>query len=394
MMDRIVVVGASLAGTSAARTLRSEGFAGELTVVGDEAHPPYDRPPLSKEFLTGTKAASDLAIPGLVDLDIEWKLGVRAESVDLDRRVLRAAGATIDFDGMVIATGVRPRVLPGLEPNGEDVFALRTLRDSEQLRAALVAGRRLLVVGSGFIGVEVATSAREMGCQVTIVSLEAPLAVAGTTVSSVCSAKLEDLQVDVLTGCHVVSTQLDRDGARVALLDDGRRVTHDIVLVAVGSLPNVEWLDGNGLMLDDGVLCDEACAVVGFSDVVAAGDIARWPNFAFGGVPMRVEHWSNAIDQGAAAARTLLQGASRQTAFGSVPSFWSDHCGVRLQSVGLPHLSDSFELIDGSYEEHCYAVAAYRQGTLVGGQTYGIPRAMAQLRIQLAAQTHREATSA
>lgn len=379
----IVVVGASLAGLRAACALRDRGFDGRLLVVGEEHHAPYDRPPLSKEILAGTMDEADAALRVPDDLDAEWLLGERATRLDPARRVLTTERTgEIPYLGIVIATGVRPKVLPGLQLDGERVFTLRTLDDARRLRTALRQTPRLLIVGAGFIGVEVATTARALGCPVTIVSADPPVAAAGAYVSAACDRLLAELGVRLIVGVPVTEWGMDTAG-----LADGSRVGFDAVLVAIGSTPNVEWLAGSGLVLDDGVHCDASLAAIGAAHVVAAGDIARWPNPVFDGVPMRVEHWSNAVEQGSAAARTLLDGPGSTTACAAVPSFWSDHGGARLQSVGVPGFADRIELVDGSVDEARFALAAYRGPELVGALTYGIPRALARYRVALARRT-------
>ncbi len=380
-MKRLVVVGASLAGLRAAEALRREGFDGTLTILGDEPHAPYDRPPLSKELLAGERGPGDVALRVDPELDAEWRLGEAATGLDLDRRVVATAAGEVPFDGLVIATGARARPLPGLELRAGVVLALRTLDDALALRAALERAPRLLIVGAGFIGVEVATTARALGCEVAIVSLDPPVAVAGPEVSGVCGALLADAGVDVRVGRRIAEVE---HGGGAVVLDDGARIAFEVAVVAVGAAPNVEWLAGSGLTLQDGVLCDASCAAVGVEGVVAAGDVARWPNPLFGGAPMRVEHWTNAVEQGRAAARTLLHGRGPHTAHGSVPGFWSDHGGTRLQSVGLPALGDRLEIVEGSLEERRFAAASYRDGRLVGAVTYGMPRALARYRIALA----------
>lgn len=377
-MERIVVVGASLAGLRAAERLRAEGFDGTLTIVGDEPHRPYDRPPLSKGLLTGDVEDAEVHLRVADDLDADWRLGVRATGLDLDRRVVATDDGELPFDGLVIATGVRPRTLPGFVPDRERVFTLRTLDDARALAAALATRPRVLVVGAGFIGVEVATSARALGCEVDVVSLDPPVAVAGREVSRICTDMLTERGVRLHVGAGI--ERVDPDAVTLAT---GARIGYDVALVAVGARPNVEWLEGSGLELADGVVCDAACAAAGATGVVAAGDVASWPNPVFGGLRMRVEHWTNAVEQGHAAARTLLHGSGAHTEHRSVPGFWSDHCGVRLQSVGLPHLADRLELVAGSLEQREFAAAAYRGDELVGAIAYDMPRMLAKYRIAL-----------
>lgn len=381
---RIVVVGASLAGLRAAEALRDEGFEGTLTVVGAEPHLPYDRPPLSKTVLLGEAGAEEVALRVADHVGAEWVLGDAARALDLERRVVTTEGGNeVPFDGLVVATGSVPRRLRGLDVERDGVFELRTLDDALALRSALRAASKLILVGSGFIGVEVASSARALGVEVEVVSLDPPLAVAGAVVSDVCRAMLVDNGVSLHLGRSVAEV-VGADRVEGVVLDDGARIDGDVLVVAVGARPYVDWLEGSGLVLDDGVVCDASLAAIGVDGVVAAGDVARWPNPLFGPAPMRIEHWTNAVEQGGAAARTLLRGSSPETAFASVPSFWSDHLGTRLQSVGLPLAGDRTEIVAGSLEERQFVAASYLGDALVGATTYGMVRALTPYRIALA----------
>ncbi|MGP3968287.1 NAD(P)/FAD-dependent oxidoreductase [Streptomyces sp. 6N223] len=389
----VVIVGASLAGLRSAHTLRDEGYDGPLTIIGDEHHPPYDRPPLSKELLAGRSEPADLSLPVHEDLRARWLLGRRAVALDTARRVVRLAdGTEVPYAGLVLATGSGTRTLPAFDHAAPTVHVLRTMADALALRDALGPATRLLIVGSGFVGVEVASSARSLGAEVTMASLDEPLAVAGHLVSEAARRLLTDGGVRLVTGHTVTSVDAAAGAAHRIGLSDGSAVDADHVVVAIGSVPNTGWLDGSGASLGDGVVCDERLRVLStdgamddrpLDGVVAAGDIVNWPNPAFGGMPMRVEHWSNAVEQGAAAARTLLHGAEAKP-FTGVPSFWSDHFGIRLQSVGLPTLADRFEVIDGTVADGRFAAEAYAGDHLVGGVAYGRPKAMVTLRIKLA----------
>lgn len=391
LVDRMVVVGASLAGCNVARTLRQEGYAGQVLVIGQEPHRPYDRPPLSKDVLVGAKAATDVELPFASELDVVWLLGHEAKALDPRQSTVTIAGPdgaeTVSYDGLAIATGVRPRTLPGFEPDSRRVHQLRTLEDAAALAAALTLGTRLLIIGSGFIGVEVASSARDRGVQVTIASLDPPLAVAGAHVSEGCARMLRERGVALHSGVSIVGHRPGGDRSGSVELSDGTEIDYDVVLVAVGSLPNVEWLADSGLDITDGVLCDATCAALStdgtvVEGLVAAGDVARWPHPAHPGLNRRIEHWSNAVEQGVAAARRLLHGADAGP-YAAVPSFWSDHCGVRLQAVGLPGMGDRVEMIEGGPEDSRFAVASYLGDRLVGGLAYGLPRAMVRLRGEL-----------
>ncbi|WP_395109695.1 NAD(P)/FAD-dependent oxidoreductase [Actinomadura sp. SCN-SB] len=370
---RIVVVGASLAGLRAAEALRRQGFTGTLTIVGDESRPPYDRPPLSKELLRGECTGEDVKLAAHASLDAVWRLGSPAVSLDpAEREVVTASGDRIPYDGLVVATGSSPRTLPGLP----DAHTIRTIDDAYRLRRVLSEGTRLLIVGCGFIGVEVASSAVSLGARVTMVGLDPPVAPAGR----VASARAARLLAEAGVALHVGRTVADAGNGQVTL-SDGTELDADQIVVAVGAAPNAGWLAGSGADTSDGVLCDASLRVAGLDGVVAAGDVARWPNATFGGMVMRVEHWSNAVEQATAAARTLLAGDAAAP-FGSVPSFWSDHFGVRLQSVGLPRLADRFEVVEGEPDGD-FCAHAYAGDVLVGGVAYGMARPLAPVRVKL-----------
>lgn len=375
----VVVVGASLAGSRAAAQLRAEGFDGRLEVLGAERHRPYDRPPLSKELLKGD--ADDVSLRCAED--VEWVLGDAAVRLDLAARTVQtASGRELAFDGLVIATGSAPRRLAELDPARRGVVELRTLDDALALRSALAARPRLAIVGGGFIGVEVASTARALGVEVELVTRDPPLIAAGRLVSETAAAMLPDHGVAVHAGRRVAAT-LGGERVEGLVLDDGTRVAADLVLSAVGAAPITGWLAGSGLRVADGIECDAACAALGAERVVACGDVARWPNAAFGGASMRIEHWTNAAEQGVAAARTLLHDAAAGE-YAPIPSFWSDHFGVRMQCIGMPARADRFEIVEGAPADRRFAAAAYRGDRLVGGVAYGMPRPLARLRAQLA----------
>ncbi len=365
-MRRIVVVGASAAGLAAVETLRREGYDGTLTLVGDEPRAPYDRPPLSKQLLAAQWEPDRLALrtpDDLAGLGLDLRLGVAATGLDpADRTVRLADGSDLPYDGLVVATGVRPRRLPG-----EGAHVLRTLDDALTLRERLTPGRRLVVVGAGFLGAEAAAVAWGLGAHVTLLEPAAvPLAHAvGTAVGQVLSRAHVERGVDLR--CGVTVTEVTEDGVRLA---DGTVIDADEVLVAVGSLPNTEWLEGSGLPVGDGLVCDEFCEAAWGSPrpkaggVYAAGDVARWYNPLFG-TSMRVEHRTNAAEQGMAAARNLLRPEARKP-FAPVPYFWSDQYDLKVQAYGFLRGHDEVAVVGGDLAERRF-IAVYRTGDRVSG---------------------------
>ncbi|WP_116110330.1 NAD(P)/FAD-dependent oxidoreductase [Amycolatopsis ruanii] len=357
-MRTIAIAGASLAGLSTARALRERGFDGRLVVVGVGPHRPYDRPPLSKEFLAGAMSAADLALESDdEDLDADWRLGRRAVAlIPALRTVELDSGERIVCDGAVLATGARARRLPGPAPAG--VHTLRTLDDAVALRAALVPGARLVVIGAGFIGAEVASTARGLGLAVTVVEQQAvPLAgPLGVELGSVCAALHGDHGVELITGVGVAALA---GAGRVSSvhLTDGRELPADVVVVGVGAVPNTEWLAGSGLDATRGVRTDARCAT-GIPSVVAAGDCAVAHN-PFAGAEIRLEHWTNALEQPATAAATLLGHESVPST--RAPYFWSDQYGTRLQFAGHRREGDRMEIVDGDPAARRFT-AVYRRG--------------------------------
>ena len=381
----VVVVGASLAGLRAAQALRGEGFAGLLTVVGAEAHLPYRRPPLSKELLSGTLHRDQLLLGTDAELEARWLVGRRAVALDPGRReVVLEDGEPLGFDGLVIATGAAAKRLPNV-PNLEGVHVLRTLEDATALHEALGRGRpRVVVVGAGFIGSEVASSCRALGVEVTVVDpLPRPLASLGPMVGEACAGLQRDHGVDLRLGCSVLDVE-GRTCVERVRLSDGTTVDTELVVTGIGVTPATGWLQGSGLLLDDGVVCDETLAVSGCEGVVAAGDVARWPHRLFDRRLIRLEHWTNAVEQGAAAAKTLLAGTGGGEPFATVPSMWSDQFDVRIQSVGLPRFADDAIVVEGSVEERRFLVVYVERGRVVGAVGFDMPRALAAARVLVA----------
>ena len=378
-LERIVVVGASLAGLRCVEALRRKGFAGQLTLVGAEIHEPYDRPPLSKDFLAGAvdRASITLRQDGFHELNVTLRLGEVAHSLDVDARAVGVGNSTLAFDGLVIATGAQPRTLPN-QPELHGVHTLRTVDDSERLRARLDAGGRLCVIGAGFIGAEVAATASGQGREVTVLEALPQPMVRG--VGSVIGAVLARLHrghgVDLRLGVGVDRIAGDRRVERVHLVD-GSTVECDDVLVAIGAAPTTAWLEGSGLALDNGVVCDPTLHAA--PGIVAAGDVCRWPNPMFDGELMRIEHWTNAAEQGAHAAGSLLAGNAAEP-FVTVPFVWSDQYDVKIQSAGRFGGDDRMEIVSGSTAEDRFVAIFERAGRISGVLGFSAPRRVMQYR--------------
>ena len=386
---RVVVVGASLAGLSALETLRQESFEGELIAVGAEAVLPYDRPPLSKQVLQGHWEPDKVVLrdQGQYDaLGVTWHLGRRAVGLDVPAgTVTLDDGEPLAYDGLVIATGATPRRLPDT-PDLAGIHVLRTLDECLALRGELETASRLCVVGAGFIGAEVAASARVRGLDVTVLeALPAPLARAfPAEMGAACAALHLDQGVDLRCGVTVAGFEGEGRVSGVRL-GDGSVVEADVVVVGVGVVPETGWLESSGLALDNGVVCDSTCATSA-PGVVAAGDIARWPNNLFGET-MRIEHWSNAVEQGAAAAKRLLAGPGEALDFTPVPYFWSDQYDAKIQFLGRCCPTDEVRIVDGSVEERRFVALFGRHGRLVGALAFSRPRLLMAYRKLLAAKT-------
>ena len=379
MRYAVTIVGASLAGYRAAETLRRDGFEGRISLIGDEHHAPYDRPPLSKKYLAGDLDDDRLALTTaekLAGLQLDLRLGCSATGLDVAGRTLEVGGVAEPFDGLVIATGTRCRTLPGTAGLA-GVHTLRTRDDAAAIRDALADGaRRLMVVGAGFIGAEVASTAIGRGVDVTMVeALEAPFGrVLGVEMGAVMADVHRHHGVDLRTGVGVDEVLGDGRVAGVRLAD-GTTLDVDLLVVGIGVVPNTEWLEGSGLTLDNGVVCDETCLAA--PGVVAAGDVARWPNPRYGEL-MRVEHWDNAVQQGVHAARRLLQPDEEATPFAPVPWFWSDQYDRKVQLAGRPHPDDEVRVVAGSTAEHRFAAFYGRDGRFNAALGMNRPRQVMQ----------------
>lgn len=382
MTHRLVVVGASLAGLRAVEGARKAGFDGPITLIGAEPHVPYDRPPLSKAFLDAdAEPPYYRKEPVLTDeLGVSLILGSPATGLDTGRRVVLVGAREVPYDGLVIATGADPRRLPGADSLA-GVHVLRTLDDAVAVRAALDAGARTVVIGAGFIGSEVASAARKRGLPATIVeALPTPLVRSiGAAMGEACSALHLANGTELKCGVSVQGLEGNGRVERVRLAD-GTAVDADLVVVGVGVNPSTGWLEGSGLTLDNGVVCDETLAT-GAPGVYAAGDVARWFNPLFG-QHMRLEHWTSAAEQGAAAgAAAALPGSAKP--YETVPYFWSDWYDSRIQFVGITTADEiSVEIGDVSSGKF---VALYRSGErFVGALAVNKPREIMKFRALIA----------
>lgn len=378
----IVIVGASLAGLRAAEALRKEGFSGHLTIIGDEPHEPYDRPPLSKQVLKGWVKAEHTKLPRMCDVDAEWRLGVAATGLDRSKNVVRLAnGDDVPFDRLLIATGVRARPWPkAAEAALKGVYTLRTSDDAARLQAAL-ADRpgRVLVIGAGFIGSEVASVCRTLGLEVTVAERAAtPLAGAlGDVIGAIAAEMQREAGVDLRTGVSVSALEGDAGGhVRHARFSDGSRLDVDVVLASLGSIRNVEWLDGAGLAASFwGVGCDAGCRAFDIHGVVTdnifvAGDVARSPHVLFEYEFLSMEHWDNAVLGAEIAAHNMVCEGSDRRAHVFVPAFWSAQFGVNIKSIGVPSFGDEVVFTQGSPKDRRFAAAYGRRGRIVGAVTF------------------------
>lgn len=370
--ERLVVVGASLAGLRAVEAARKSGFTGSITLIGAEPHLPYDRPPLSKRFLEADGSPEPVFRDEAVlrdELGIQLVLGEPATAVDAESKAVTVGPEGYRYDALVLAPGLSARTLPGCT-GLSGIHLLRTLDDARALCAAMSTARRLVVVGAGFIGSEVASSARKRGLDVTVIeSLPTPLANAiGEVTGSACAALHERNGTDLRCGITVEAVEGDNSVERVRL-SDGAVLPADLVVIGVGAVPATNWLSDSGVTLSDGIVCDETL-FTGVPGIYAAGDATRWhnPEFDRG---MRLEHWTSAAEQGGIAARNALD-PSRAKTFSTVPYFWSDWYEDRIQFVGIPG-TDEVRIVDSAQGGEHF-VALYREGNrLVGAMTMNRP---------------------
>ncbi|MFE5052307.1 NAD(P)/FAD-dependent oxidoreductase [Streptomyces sp. NPDC056637] len=370
---RIVVVGASLAGLRAAETLREKGFAGSLTMIGDEPYEPYDRPPLSKQALLGRARPEDTALPRRRDIDAEWRLGVAATRLDRDaKQVCLANSDTVPYDRLLITTGTRAR--PWFHPEEaalDGVFVLRTRDDSARLHRKLAgSASRVLVIGAGFTGSEVASVCRELGHEVTVAERgPAPLVGALGGVIGAVAARLQRKHgVDLRCGISVTALEGDDVGRlRRAHLSDGSAIDVEVAVVSLGAIRNTEWLAGSGVAAGArGIACDAGCRVFDVNgivtdDIYAAGDVARSPHPLFDYQFLALEHWGNAVEQAEIAAHNMVCAGPERRPHLWLPMFWSSQFGVNIKSVGVPSLGDQMVVAQGALAEARFvAVYGYR----------------------------------
>lgn len=379
-MDDIVIVGGSIAGFAAASELRHAGHEGRIRIVADEPIRTYQRPPLSKGLLAGDDPESVMwAAAAKDDLDIDW-VHDAATSLDPDTRtVTLASGETVAYDGLVIASGATPRRLPG-EPDVPGIHVVRSMADALALRADLDAGpERVVVVGAGFIGAEVAATCRTRGHEVTLVEpLPQPLArVLGDDLGGVVADLHRAHDVDLRLGVGVEAVEGDKRVERLRLAD-GTEIAADVVVIGIGVVPNTGWLEGSGLPVDDGVVADATCLVA--PGIVACGDVARWDSPRYGSI--RVEHWDHAVDMGQAAARRLLAGDGEAEPFDPVPWFWSDQYGVRIQMAGRP--DGEMRVVDGALGDDRFVALFGRDGMVTGAFGWNWPAKTVRYRMAIA----------
>jgi NADPH-dependent 2,4-dienoyl-CoA reductase/sulfur reductase-like enzyme len=359
-MSGVVIVGAGLGGLRAAETLRAAGYAGAITVVGDEEYLPYNRPPLSKEALAGgiDVASLEFRRKPIVD-DVRWLLGTPVVGSDLAARTVTLSdGTVLAFDGLVAASGIRPRRLPIPGP-ADGRFALRTAADALAVREYLTPGAVVIIMGAGFIGCEAAATAIKLGCTVHVVALdeEPMIRPLGAELGAAMRRRHEARGVHFHLG-QTIDSFAGADRVRSVSLSDGTELPADIVIEAVGSVANTEWLRGNDLDLSDGLLTDSSMQVhTALAPLVAVGDLARHPNGHFGGVPRRIEHWNIPTETAKRAGPTLaaiLRGEEPdRSPFLAMPAFWSDQYEFTLQSFGMPGIADRVEVVSGTVDEPC-----------------------------------------
>jgi 3-phenylpropionate/trans-cinnamate dioxygenase ferredoxin reductase subunit len=379
---RIVIVGGSLAGLRGAEALRDEGFSGHLTIIGDEPHEPYDRPPLSKQVLKGWVPADHTKLPRLRTTDAEWRLGVAATGLDrANQQVQLANGDQVPYDRLLIATGTRARPWPNaVEAALEGMFTLRTREDAARLQARLAAKpKRVLIIGAGFVGSEMASVCCELGVPVTVAERgSAPLVgVLGGVIGAIAAEMQREAGVDLRTGVSVSALEGDAAGhVRRAHFSDGSTIDADVVVASLGSIRNTEWLQGARLAAGVwGVACDAGCRAFDINGVVTdtiyvAGDVARSPHVLYEYQFVALEHWDNAVLGARIAAHNMVSLEADRWAHLPLPAFWSGQFGVNIKSVGICSFGDEIAFTQGSVKERRFAAVFGRRGRIVGAVTF------------------------
>jgi len=389
--ERIVVVGTGGAGLRAAERVRELDFAGELVVIGEEPYRPYHRPMLSKQVLTGSIRPRDVLLPTHSDLGAIWRPKTRAARLDTDEHIVYLPGGEeIDYDGLIIATGLQPAHLPGAPRHDPRVHVLRNVADAVAVQKLLAHGKgRVALIGGGFLAGEVASAARELGRDTTIIIREDTMLdnVPGFDVSETVTALQEANGVRLVTNATVQHWHTESTEGVTLHLSTGEVVVADCVVLCVGSVPATDWLRGSGLLIDDGVMCETTTHARGVDDVVVAGDVARWPNLRFDTVPRRVEHWMNAVAMGRHAAEALLSGREAAAPFTPLPKFWSEQHGVRIQGAGHPALAQDTVPLTEAVPIGSKITGYVAGGSLVGILAWDSPRGMLFYSRELELQT-------
>lgn len=383
-MQRLVIVGASLAGHRAAHAARGAGFDGDLIVVGAERHLPYTRPPLSKELLAGEQGVDNVRFP-CDKFEADWRLGVSAASLDrARRRVVLSDGDELAYDRLILATGSRARPWPGAGAELEGIHVLRNLEDAVALRLAFERRPRVAIVGAGFIGCEVAQTARKQGLDVTLIDIATtPMLPLGPQLGQWCADLHRDNGVDLRLRTGVAA--LHGNGRVEAVeLSDGERVEADVVVVGLGAVPNTEWLAGSGLQLNPGLQCDASLTVADDPDILGAGDIVSWPHPLADGETLRIEHWTVAAEQGQLAGRNVILPHAERKAYDAPPYFWSDQYDKKIQSLGLPGRAERLEVLESTPDGARVVYAGERDGRLIGIVAINAARRLGSYRMALA----------
>ncbi len=375
-MSTVVIVGASVGGIKSAQALRLEGYTGRIVLIDSEPGAAYDKPPLSKSYLQPDAPVEEIALLSseeTIGLDAEFLMGSAATSLDTRARtVTLESGQVVEYDTLIIATGSRARRSPWGE--GPGMHVLRTSADAERRRDELKPGRSLLIVGAGFIGAEVAATAVKHGVTVTMIDpLPAPMSrVLNEVVGTIFATKHRDEGVTAIFGQTVSSVVREDDGFHVEL-SDGSSIRADGVLVGIGAIVNTEWLDGSGLVLDNGVVCGPGLHALGADDIFAVGDVARW-NSTARNEALRLEHWTNAVDQAKAVAHNIMH-PDDVVDYETVEYVWSDQYDWKIQVVGRTGSTD-FHLLGDPADDKFAALYAADDGALVGAVVVNWPRAL------------------